>query len=155
MRHGGHAAAAGFTVKNENYQALYTRLRDIAERVLGPLELTPTISIDAEAALGEMSWNLLQHLERLAPFGHGNREPIFSPRNVLVKAARVVGTDHLALTVSDGIIVWDAIAWRQKDMFSILNPLPKQVDLVFNLNSKVWGGESRLQLEVKDMRLSE
>jgi single-stranded-DNA-specific exonuclease len=113
------------------------------------------LTIDAEAALSDMNWKLLEHIDQLAPFGYGNREPVFMSRNVLVKAARVVGTDHLALTVSDGIVVWDAIAFRQKDMLQSLVPLPKAVDIVYNLSSKVWGGEPRLQLEVKDIRLAD
>lgn len=155
VRHGGHAAAAGFTVTNQNFDALYARLRTIAERELARLELTPTLSIDAEASLSDMNWKLLEHLDHLAPFGYGNREPLFLARNVIVKAARVVGTDHLALTVSDGIIVWDAIAFRQKEMLPQLAPLPRQVDMVFHLASKVWQNEPRLQLEVKDMRISD
>ncbi len=155
VRHGGHAAAAGFTVENKNFDALHARLREIAARELSRLELTPTISIDAEASLTDMNWKLLEHLDQLAPFGYGNREPVFLSRNVIVKAARVVGTDHLALTVSDGVVVWDAIAFRQKDALSQLAPLPKQVDVVYNLSSKVWGGEARLQLEVKDLRISD
>lgn len=155
VRHGGHAAAAGFTVLNDNYQALYTRLRIIAERELAALELTPTVSIDAEASLSDMNWRLLEHLDHLAPYGYGNREPIFMSRNVLVKAARLVGTDHVAMTVSDGIVVWDAIAFRQKDILPQLAPLPKPVDIVYNLASKVWQNEARLQLEVKDIRISD
>lgn len=155
VRHGGHAAAAGFTIKHDKFDALYTRLRNIAARELAPLELMPTIQIEAEAPLSAMNWKLLEHLDRLAPYGYRNREPLFLSRNVLVRAARVVGTDHLALTVSDGVVVWDAIAFRQKDMLERLTPLPKQVDLVYNLSSKVWGGDPRLQLEVKDLRISD
>ncbi len=155
VRHGGHAAAAGFTVTNENFEELQTRLRAIAERELKEMELVPTISIDAEASLSDMNWKLLEQLDQFAPFGYGNREPVFMSRNVLVRAARLVGTDHVALTVSDGIIVWDAIAFRQKDMLPQLAPLPKQVDIVYNLASKVWQNEPRLQLEVKDMRIAD
>jgi single-stranded-DNA-specific exonuclease len=155
VRHGGHAAAAGFTVKNDNYQALYARLRAIAERELSQIELTPTLSIDAEAGLSEMNWRLLEHLDMLAPYGYGNREPVFMSRNVMVKGARLVGADHVAMTVSDGIVVWDAIAFRQKEILPQLAPLPKQVDLVYHLASKVWQNEPRLQLEVKDVRLAD
>lgn len=155
VRHGGHAAAAGFTVTNEKFPALHSRLRAIAERELHALDLKPTLSIDAIASLSDMNWDLLQQLDRLQPFGYGNREPIFMSQNVLVKSARVVGTDHLAMTVSDGNVVWDAIAFRQKDMLAHLMPLPKQVDLAYHLASKVWNGETRLQLEIKDMRISD
>lgn len=155
VRHGGHAAAAGFTVTNEKFPELQSRLRAIAERELGALELKPTLSIDADAVLSDMNWDLMNQLNLLQPFGYGNREPIFLSRNVLVKNARVVGTEHLALTVSDGTVVWDAIAFRQKEMLAQLAPLPKSVDIAYHLSSKVWNGEARLQLEIKDMRIAE
>ncbi len=155
VRHGGHAAAAGFTVDNAKYDALHARLRTIAERELSRLELVPTISIDAEASLSDMNWKLLEHLDQLAPYGYGNREPIFLSRNIMVKSARLVGTEHIALVVSDGVVVWDAIAFRQKEALPKLAPLPKQVDLVYTLASKVWQNEPRLQLEVKDIRVAD
>lgn len=154
VRHGGHAAAAGFTVENDKFDELCHRLRQIAARELGAVELVPTLNIDAEAPLPEMNWALHSELERLAPFGYGNREPVFLSRNVTVRSARIVGSDHLSMLVTDGVVVWDAIAFRQKDLFSLLNPLPAQVDLVYSLTSKMWQGESRLQLEVKDLRLA-
>lgn len=155
VRHGGHAAAAGFTVENRNYQALHARLRAIAQRELGHTELAPTIAIDAEASLNEMNWQTLEALEKLAPFGYGNREPIFLTRRAIVRSARIVGTEHLSLILTDGTVVWDAIAFRQKDFYGLLNSLPQTVDVVYSLAARTYQGESRLQLEVKDLRISE
>lgn len=155
VRHGGHAAAAGFTVENKNYDALHARLRGIAQRELSSLELSPTLVIDCEVSLGEMNWQILEAVEQLAPFGYGNREPIFLTRGAIVRNARLVGTEHLSLILTDGTLVWDAIAFRQKDFYSQLSSLPQPVDVVYSLASRTWQGESRLQLEVKDLRLSE
>jgi hypothetical protein len=58
------------------------------------------------------------------------------------------------LILTDGTIVWDAIAFRQKDFYPALAQLPKKVDLVYTLSSKMWQGEARLQLEVRDIRLA-
>lgn len=149
VRHGGHAMAAGFTVTNENLPKLETRLREIAERILASLELAPTMTIDAEAALSEMNWTVQKSLDQLAPFGYGNREPVFLSRNVLVRDARLVGADHLKLTLSDGQATWDAIAFRQA---SWLGSLPKRVDVAYQLEARTWNGDSRLQLNVKDIK---
>ncbi len=149
VRHGGHAMAAGFTVRNENLAALEERLREIAARQLSPTELAPTLSVDAEASLSEMNWALQKSLEHLAPFGYGNREPIFVSRNVLVREARLVGTEHLKLMLSDGQIVWDAIAFRQG---SWLGNLPQRIDVAYQLDARTWNGETRLQLNVKDIK---
>ena len=54
VRHGGHAAAAGFTVKNENVTELVSRLKAIAGEKLSGTELKPTVTADAEVDLSEM-----------------------------------------------------------------------------------------------------
>ncbi|MGB8646426.1 MAG: single-stranded-DNA-specific exonuclease RecJ [Anaerolineae bacterium] len=155
VRHGGHAAAAGFTVKNENLEALQARLRTIADRIFEGNEILPTLHIDVEANLPEMNWAMQDALDQLAPYGFGNREPVFMTRGAWVRNARIVGSNHLSLLLSNGSAVWDGIAFRQKEWMSALGQLPARVDVVYTLSRRNWGGEERLQLEVKDMRLSE
>lgn len=152
VRHGGHAMAAGFTVRNEKLNELETRLKGIAARTLADSALAPTLFIDAETPLHEMGWPIQKSLEMLAPFGYGNREPIFLSRRVGVRDARVVGTEHLKLLLSDGPIAWDAIAFRQA---SWIDHMPKQIDLVYQLEAREWNGEPRLQLNVKDFQPSD
>jgi single-stranded-DNA-specific exonuclease len=141
--------AAGFTVMNEKLPQLEARLREIAARVLSTLELAPTLSVDTESMLNEMNWDVQKALEQLAPFGYGNREPIFLSRNVIVRDARVVGNEHLKLMLSDGQVVWDAIAFRQG---SWMGSLPPRVDVAYQLEARTWNGEARLQLNVKDIK---
>jgi single-stranded-DNA-specific exonuclease len=64
-----------------------------------------------------------------------------------------VGTDerHLKLTLSDGRVVWDAIAFHQGQQ---AEQLPRHIDVVYSLEVHDWDGEKRLQLNVKDLRSS-
>lgn len=149
VRYGGHAMAAGFTVRNENLPALQARLKAIAATELAQIELMPTLNVDAEASLSEMNLKLAEDLAQLAPFGYGNREPVFVSRNLGVREARVVGTDHLKLTLNDGQIVMDAIAFRQG---SWLEQLPPRIDVAYQLEAQVWNGKPRLQLNIKDIK---
>lgn len=149
VRHGGHAMAAGFTVRNEHLAALRTRLGEIAKRKLAEIDLAPTLHIDAEARMSEMNLKLAESLAQLAPFGYGNREPLFVSRDLIVREARIVGTDHLKLTVGDGSILMDAIAFRQG---SWLEHLPPRIDLAYQFEVQVWNGKTRLQLNVKDIK---
>ncbi|MDQ1300724.1 MAG: Single-stranded-DNA-specific exonuclease RecJ, partial [Chloroflexota bacterium] len=71
-RYGGHAAAAGFTVLNENLAALQTRLEQIAGRDLGGRDLTPSLAVDAVVDLGAIDWALHGLLAQLEPCGYGN-----------------------------------------------------------------------------------
>jgi len=151
VRYGGHAAAAGFTVSNANLELLQQRLRRIAMHQLEGLELLPTLSIDAEVDLSEMNWATHALLEQLEPFGYANPVPLFLSREVVVRDARVVGEDHLKMTLSDGRAVWDAIAFRQGGW---AGKLPCRIDVVYTLEVNEWNEEKRLQLNVKDLRPS-
>ena len=153
VRYGGHAAAAGFTVANDNLEALQERLRGIAARQLEGVELAPTLLIDAEVELSEVDWATQALLTQLEPCGYANPAPLLLSRRAVVRDARAVGTDgsHLKLTLSDGRNVKDAIAFHQGRW---AGQLPRHIDVVYSLEVNEWQGEKRLQLNVKDLRPS-
>jgi single-stranded-DNA-specific exonuclease len=151
VRHGGHAAAAGFTVANDNLGALMVRLKSIAGRELSGLQLRPTLVADAEVPLAHLKPELLRQLDTLEPTGYGNPEPVFVARNVRVVNARTVGADarHLKLNVSDGKATLDAIGFR---FGHLLPDLPTQVDLMFTFENNEYNGRTSLQLNLKDIK---
>jgi single-stranded-DNA-specific exonuclease len=151
IQHGGHAAAAGFTVANDDLDELAHRLREKAAEQLADVELTPIVSIDAEVELSQMSWDLQRELSRLEPCGYANPHPLLLSKNIRVLGHRAVGSDgkHLKLTLSDGWSTWDAIAFRQGD-WAI--KLPDHIDLVYHLEINEWNNQRRLQLNVQDIR---
>jgi len=151
IRHGGHAAAAGFTVPNEHLDKLADRLRRLAAEQLADVELTPVLSADAEVELSQMSWELQRELAQLEPCGYANPHPLFLSRNVRVLSQRAVGSEgqHLKLTLSDERAAWDGIAFRQGEW---AGKLPDRVDLVYHLEINEWNDQRRLQLNVQDIR---
>ncbi len=92
-RHGGHAAAAGFTVHNENLFELSERLKFLAKKKLSEIDLRPTISADLEIPLSDLSPTLLEHLEWMQPTGYGNHQASFISRNLKPTRYRTVGKD--------------------------------------------------------------
>lgn len=152
VRHGGHSMAAGFTVRNESLSELERRLKEIARRQLGDSELVASLSVDAEARLSDMTWDLQRALEQLAPFGYGNREPLFVSRGVAVRDFKAVGTEHLKLLLGDGQVAWDAIAFRQA---AWIGSLPRRIDIAYHLEARPFNNEPRLQLNIKDLQGSE
>ena len=151
VRHGGHAAAAGFTVKNDNLYVLIDRLKSIAARELGALDLHLSISADAEIPLSHLNFELLKGLERLQPTGYGNPEPVFISRGVKVQSKRTVGMDgkHLKLSLTDGRYTVDAIGFRLGDL---LPDLPSQVDVLYTFEANEFNDRISLQLNLKDIR---
>ena len=149
--HGGHAMAAGFTVRNENLETLIDRIRSIAQEQLEDLDLRPKIFADAEIPLSELKPDLLKYLNWLQPTGMGNPIPIFMSRGLKVTRQRAIGADgaHLKMAVTDGRITYDAIAFRQGHWLAKLPPL---IDMMYSFELNEFNGQVSLQLNVKDIR---
>lgn len=155
IRHGGHAAAAGFTVKNENLPALKERLKAIAEEKLAHEELKPTLTADAEISLAEMRPELYErYLRYLEPTGYGNPEATFAARNVKVKNAHAVGAEgkHLKLALEDEKgYTHDAIGFRLGEW---AQAMPARVDILFTYEPNEYNGRVSYQLRLKDLKKS-
>lgn len=151
VRHGGHAAAAGFTVRNEHLAELITRLKAIAAEKLGGRALRRTLTADIEVPLGDLTFDVLKYLDYLQPTGYGNPDAVFVSRNVQVKSSRVVGQEgkHLKLTLSDGRLSFDAIGFRLGDQ---LPGLPPRVDVLYAFEANEFNGRTSLQLNLKDIK---
>lgn len=153
VRHGGHAAAAGFTVRNENLTELVLRLKNIAGEKLSGMELKPTLTADAEVDLSEMRPEVYEKgLKYLEPTGYGNREAAFVARDVKVKNSRTVGAEgkHLKLSLEDAKgVTHDAIGFRLGDWH---NSMLKRVDILFTYEPNEYNGRVNYQLNLKDLK---
>ncbi len=152
MRHGGHAAAAGFTVKNENLPELIMRLKAIAKEQLDGKDLRQTLSADMETSLADMNFEVLKHLAYLEPTGYGNPSAMFVSRNVKVKSFRAVGSEgrHLKLVLeSTSGAIYDAIGFRMGEKAA---SLPPRIDVMYALEANEFNGRTSLQLNLKDIK---
>jgi single-stranded-DNA-specific exonuclease len=153
VRHGGHALAAGFTVKNEDRPELIRRLREIASNQLDGRDLKPALHADLEIPLRDLRPDFLPYLDMLQPTGQANPEAIFVSRNLHITKFRKVGNEgqHLRLTVSDKGIYYDGIAFRQGHR---AESLPSMVDMMYVFERNEFNGKVSLQLNVRDFKES-
>jgi single-stranded-DNA-specific exonuclease len=152
VRHGGHAAAAGFTVENRKLPALVARLQEIAEDQLSMHpDLRPTLHADAELSLSELEPDFIDYLKWLQPTGHKNPEAVFVSRDLEVRNSRSVGREgaHLKLSVSDGWITYDGIAFRQGYW---AENMPRRIDIMYTFELNEYNGRSSLQLNIRDLK---
>jgi single-stranded-DNA-specific exonuclease len=152
VRHGGHAAAAGFTVENDKRDELVSRLKAIAKEQLGKQDLRPTLTADAEVPLTDVRPDLLDNLKYLEPTGYGNPDAVFVARGVKVKYSRTVGADgkHLKMTLEDESgMTHDAIGFR---LGQLQPELPAYVDIMFTYEINEYNGRINYQLNLKDVK---
>lgn len=151
VRFGGHTQAAGFTVEGSKVEALRGKLLQYAEEinfVLGDA----SISIDAETVPEDITWETLELIERLAPFGIGNPKPKLCARGLQVVEYRGVSEGkHLKLRLKFGETILEAIAFNQGFQTNKLTP-NQQIDVVFELSSNEWNGRKDMQMKVIDIK---
>lgn len=110
-RFGGHAHAVGFSLPKARLQVLRDNLRDHAVRHLTAELLVPELLIDAEVLPADITPELIRWLERLAPFGMANMEPVLLARGLqIVGPARIIKERHICLPVAGGI---NAMGWSR------------------------------------------
>ncbi|NEP80302.1 MAG: single-stranded-DNA-specific exonuclease RecJ [Okeania sp. SIO3B3] len=147
-KYGGHKAAGGFSFSAENLDKFRSRLSEFAHQCLEIQHLKPLISIDAEAEIKELNFDLYRQIDLLHPCGIENKDPVFWSRNVRISEQRIVGKGHIKLTLIEGEII-QAIAWRWGDYF----PLPSVVDIAYKMRENTWNGQSNIELELLGVRL--
>ena len=158
LKHGGHKAAGGFSFLAENLDTIADRLSNYAHTCLEPEHLKPLVTVDAEACLNDIDYDLYLELDELHPCGMENPEPVFWTRNVHILQQKLVGKGHLKLTLAqDDLATGEpskkiaAIAWRWGDYY----PLPKVLDLAYRIKTNEWNGDVSMQLEVIGVRYAQ
>ncbi len=114
-RFGGHAHAVGFSLPTARLAQLRDALNLHALTHLSADLLVPSLAIDAEVAPAALTRDLLEWLERLAPFGIGNPEPTLLARGLtLANAPRIIKEKHICLPIQDtGAGRIDAMGWSR------------------------------------------
>jgi single-stranded-DNA-specific exonuclease len=158
--YGGHDAAAGFSLKIEDWPEFQARTAAYCEA----LELEDdeeSIDIDAELPHEYLKPDISSLTERLEPFGEENEPLVFLARNVPIADAQIVGKkeqNHLKLTLDFGRHKWPALLWDgaqrlQRDFsFDYERKRGDRIDLVFKITMNRYNGMETPQLEVFDAR---
>ena len=145
MKFGGHAGAAGMSLAFGELDGFRAAFAAEAARQLAAAPSAPALAVDAEVTLRDLDIGFTEELARLAPFGVANREPLFALTGVTTRATRVVGKDHLQLTLDHGGATGEAIAFG----FASSDPgAGACVDLVATAELDVFRGIPRARLKV-------
>lgn len=142
---GGHTQAAGMSLPGDRLPEFRRVLSNTVKRMLGKVDLTPTVTIDGLLPLNELSLPLVDDLARLAPFGAGNPALILATKRVKIRNQRTLGRtgDHLRLTIEDAHNnVQDVLWWNaEEDQIP-----PGWFNLAYTLSANDFKGERQLQV---------
>lgn len=149
--YGGHPMAAGLSLEGDKIPAFRRGLSRYVEKQLGGAAPHPTLVVDGQISLKDLSLDLVNDLERLAPFGPGNPPLVLSIPRLSILNASSIGRDgsHLQITVKDEndqtqrVLWWGGADW----------PLPEGIfDLACVIRASDYRGQRDIQVEWVDAR---
>ncbi len=148
LRFGGHAMAAGLSVRSEDFDAFKSGVTELAREWLGDKPAAEILWTDGILSPVDYCLETASALRYAGPWGAGFPEPVFHDR-FLVREQRIVGADHLKLRLSPlgaGHLEVDAIAFNAVD--NGFAEAPGEIEAVFRLDVNHYRGIDRLQLIV-------
>jgi single-stranded-DNA-specific exonuclease len=150
--YGGHAFAAGLTVRRERLQALRERIERLVSERLSPEDCVPRLAVDHDVTMADCDLRLVDWLDRLSPHGLGNSEPVFRATGLAItQASTVGGGKHLRLQVRDVTGTGEAIGFGFGDRMREIAGTGR-CDLAFVPSRNEWMGTTRVQLKLKGAR---
>ena len=153
---GGHKYAAGLSMHINDLPEFKQRFEAYVVAHIQPNQLQPTLDIEAELQLGDITkqfYNVLRHLE---PFGPGNPRPLFVSRRLINhRDTRAVGKEreHLRLDVTDRMNAISGIAFGRADMAEYIQN-GNAVDICYELNENTFNHYTTIQMMVQDIKPS-
>jgi len=153
--HGGHAFAAGFSLRQNDYDEFAARLRRLSEDIAFPdCEEGEEIQIDAELPHDYLTPELLSLTDRFEPYGEGNEQLTFLSKRMRIMTADIMGKtekQHLKLTFDCGKFKWPAIYWQAADKLGRDFSIGDTVDAVFQVNRNTFNGSETPQMILQDV----
>lgn len=148
--YGGHAAAAGLSVRTDRIDPLRERLRTtVDERWEGSELPEPSVDVEERVHLGTLDHRFVEDLHRLRPFGAGNPEPVLACDEIEAKRARIVGEDHLKAEFTDGTAELSGIGFSMGERMDMLED---PVAAAFVPRWSVFRGRGQLEMHLRDLR---
>ena len=152
---GGHMFAAGLSMRKEDLPEFKRRFEEYVAAHIRPEQQVPTLQIEAEVQLSDLTWQLYKILQCLEPFGPGNERPLFMARHLINNRNTRAVSDgrHLHLDVTDMEAAIDGIAFGQGDKATHLQN-GNAVDICFYLEENSFRGRTTLQMNAQDIKLN-
>ena len=157
-RYGGHPQACGLTIMGEeNYAAFCRAVEGYADEILADVDLRPAIDIDAELAMSQVTWDLIDWIAKLEPYGEGNPRPKFLLRGLDVSAVDIIGKNKNTVRIAargdlprEGKFIGFNFVSKVEGICPGMT-----VVAVVELGINAWNGNKEIQLKLVDVRAAE
>lgn len=152
-RFGGHAAAAGFTVVEENLETFKSALTETAGEVITDSDLVKKLDLDSEMTLPDISHEIIDWFEKFKPYGYMNKTPLFLLKDITLYNKKIIGRDfnHVKLSTKQGDNYFDIIAFNKADQMKDISTGDK-IDIAGNVEVNEWNGNKKFTIKLSDYK---
>ena len=112
-------------------------------------DFIPCLEIDAQIPLSAISDDVVEDMEKLAPFGTANPEPLFCSLDLKSYSSMIVGNGHLKLKIKENGCFYDAIGFNMGTGHTLRD---EEIKLAFVPQFNLWQGIKSIQLKLKDIQ---
>jgi single-stranded-DNA-specific exonuclease len=158
ISHGGHAAAGGLKIEDGHVDAFREAFCAYAAQQIQAEQRIAALWIDGETMLAALTLSCVQQMERLAPFGEGNRRPLLCASGVhLVEPPKRIGGSgrHLSLRLDQHGVRLRGVAFGNGDWADDLVNISGPLNFAFRPVINNFNGRRSVELHVTDWRLPE
>lgn len=154
IKYGGHAGAAGFSIEIEKISEFSKRINEYAKFNLSDEDKEKPIKIDCELSLVKISYDLMDKLSLLEPYGFGNPSPMFTLKKCKYSNFRAIGKEknHLMMDlIKNGVEIKNCVWFNSSDMLQeILNY--EELDVAFKLKMEVYKDKYQYKIFIDDVK---
>ncbi|PLX20931.1 single-stranded-DNA-specific exonuclease RecJ [Candidatus Parcubacteria bacterium] len=152
-KYGGHAKACGFSINEDKIEEFVSQVKKEATKALASKEINPKIDVELELDLDLVNEELINKIQRFAPFGEANPAPVFLSREIKVMDKMGMGADgqHLKMKLKNdksGLIsalgFWQTEKWKDIE-------IGDTIDIVYTLENNEFNGRVDPQMRIVDI----
>lgn len=152
---GGHTMAAGMTLNIDDVDELRYRMKELASQQLKEEDLIPVTYIDAQVNVNEIHLEVIEEMNRLAPYGTANPKPKVMIKEANIASIRKIGSDqnHLKLTLEHEGISLDGVGFGLGNVYDHISPSSK-LSVTGELSINEWNNRKKPQIFLHDLSVS-
>lgn len=155
VKYGGHAGAAGFSIKIENIDEFSRRINEYAKKNIPESSLIKPVKLDITIPAYKISYDFIDKISLLEPFGFGNPSPLFALNNCEISGLRPIGKEktHTMFNVKkDNLEIKNCVWFNSDDVFSEVASIT-HADIAFKLKLENYKDRYQYKMYVEDMQL--
>ncbi|MEL6250755.1 MAG: single-stranded-DNA-specific exonuclease RecJ [Bacteroidota bacterium] len=150
LQFGGHAYAAGLSIREEDFPGFSAQFEEEVARTLTPEQKRPILYIDHMLEFPQITDRFIRLINRMAPFGPENEKPVFATRSVKVRHARILKGEHVKFVLEKDRCMIEAIGFNLAAKWE--NMGTQFLHIAYQPIFNTWKNKTQINLRLKDIK---